>query len=126
MHEPTAREKDFVLLTVYVLAQQGYVARAGVLLEALHLASRPSADIMFGRAIVRFVKRDFSNALSCLEELDRLDPLERFGEYRLTERQRLRRYMKARCLFELNETGRAREILDVYMRHGQSDAAGAE
>ncbi|MGJ0508136.1 MAG: hypothetical protein ACR652_13625 [Methylocystis sp.] len=126
MSEPTSRERDFLLLTVYVLARQGYVARAAVLLEALHLASAPTAEVTLGRAILRFFKRDFSNALTCLEELDRIDPLERFGHYRLTERQRMRRYLKARCLFELNEVSRAREVLDVYMRHGDADTIDAE
>lgn len=126
MEAATDRQKDFVMLTVYVLVQQGYVARAGVLLEALYLAAGASPEVMLGRALLRFFRRDFSNALSCLEELDRIDPLERFGQYRLTERQRMRRYMKARCLYELNEDIRARDAVEVYLRHGVVEATEAE
>ncbi len=123
---PTTRQRDFVLLLVYVLAQQGYVERAGVLLEALYLAGGPSSEVMLGRAILRFFKQDFTNALACLEELDRLDPLERFGQYRLTEAQRMRRYMKARCLYELNDGARAKEAVEVYLRHGDVDLTEPE
>jgi hypothetical protein len=123
---PSARQRDFLLLTVYVLAQQGYVERAGVLLEALHRASPPSVEVMLGRAILRFFKRDFSSALNCLEDLDRLDPLERFGQYRLTERQRMRRYMKARCLYELQQNARARDAVEVYLRHGAAEPTEEE
>jgi hypothetical protein len=117
---PTTRQRDFLLLTVFVLAQHGYVERAGVLLEALHLLSPPNTDILFGRAVLRFFRRDYAAALACLDELDRFDPIERFGRYRLTERQRMRRFLKARCLFELREDTRAREAVEVYLRHGEA------
>jgi hypothetical protein len=126
-HErPTVRQRDFLLLTAYVLAQQGYTERAAVLLEALHLLNSPSSDVFFGRAVLRFFRRDYRAALGCLEELDRFDPIERFGRYRLTERQRMRRFLKARCLYELREDARAREAVEVYLRHGESslDDAG--
>jgi len=112
------QQKDFLLLSVYVQAQHGHVDKAGVLLEALYGLGEYSSEIMIGRAVLRFFKRDWAAALSCLEELDRFDPIERFGQYRLTERQRMRRYLKARCLFELDEITGAREALEVYLRHG--------
>ncbi len=117
----TTRERDFLLLTVYVLAQHGYVDRAGVLLEALHLSSELSGEVMLGRAVLRFYKGDCRSALNCLEELDRIDPIARFGQYRLSERQRLRRFLKARCLFELHELSRARDAVEVYLRHGDAN-----
>ena len=116
----TPNERDFVLLSCFVYAQHGHVDRAGVLLEALFALGEYTPEVMVGRAILRFYKRDWAGALACLEELDRLDPMERFGEYRLTERQRMRRYVKARCLYELNERVRARDAVEVYLRHGAS------
>ena len=49
--------------------------------------------------------------------LDRIDPIERFGTYRLNTRQLMRRYLKTRCYFELGETTRMRDALDAYVRH---------
>lgn len=114
----TQQQRDFLLLSVFVYAQHGHVDKAGVLLEALYGLGEYSSEVMIGRAVLRFFKRDWSAALACLDELDRFDPMERFGDYRLTERQRMRRYLKARCLFELEERSRARDAVDVYLRHG--------
>lgn len=112
------KQRDFLLLSVFVYAQHGHVDKAGVLLESLYVLGEYSTEVMVGRAVLRFYKREWASALACLEELDRLDPMERFGRYRLTERQRMRRYLKARCLFELEERARARDAVEVYLRHG--------
>lgn len=111
-------ERDFLLINIYVLARHGYIERAAQLAEALYLMGEGSPDVWMARAVLRFCMRDWAAALACIEELDRIDPAERFGSYRLNERQRMRRYLKTRCLFELNETVRARDALEIYLRHG--------
>lgn len=115
---PDPRQRDFLLLTIFVLAQQGYVDRAGILAESLHLLGDASAETLLARAVLRFFAEDYAAALAVLEELDRLAPIERFGSYSLDERQRMRRYLKARCLHELGEPGRARDAVEIYLRHG--------
>jgi hypothetical protein len=115
---PSRCERDFILLNIFVLAQQGYVSRAEVLVDALYLMGERSVDVLLARSVVRFLSGEWPQALACLEELDREDPIERFGAYKLTERQRMRRYLKARCLFELQERARARDAIDSYLRHG--------
>jgi len=117
------RQRDFLLLTIFVLAQHGYMDRAGSLAEALYILGDDSAEVVLARAILRFFAREWLPALTGLEELDRIDPIERFGQYTLTDRQRMRRYIKARCLYELRQTGRARDAIESYLRHG---AAGAD
>jgi hypothetical protein len=72
--------------------------------------------------VLRFFARDFKAALSCLEELDKVDPVERFGHYRLSDRQRMRRYIKARCLFELREIPRVKDAVESYLRHGTAES----
>jgi hypothetical protein len=44
--------------------------------------------------------------------------VERFGSYKLTDRERMRRYIKARCLYELKERAGARDAVESYLRHG--------
>lgn len=34
----------------------------------------------------------------------------------------MRRYLKARCLFELDDPVRARDAIEVYLRHGPDRA----
>ena len=115
---PSARERDFLLLTIFVMAQQGYIDRAGVLAEALHLIGDDSTETLTARAVLRFFVEDWPAAFAVLEELDRIAPIERFGNYRLNDHQRMRRYLKARCLFEMNDKARTRDAIDVYLRHG--------
>ena len=123
---PSRRERDFLLLNVFVLAQQGYVDRAGVLVEALYLMGERSADVLLARTVTFFFAGEWALALACLEELDRQDPLERFGTYRLTERQRMRRYLKARCLYETRDLAGARDAIESYLRHGAEGAEESE
>ena len=107
------RQRDFLLLTIFVLAQQGFVDRAGILAEALHLAGDDSEEVLLARAVLRFFAEDWAAALACLEELDRSAPIERFGAYKLTQRQ-----LKARCLYQLDDVASAREAVQIYLRHG--------
>lgn len=110
------RQRDLVLLTIFVLAQHGHLDRAGLLAEALHAAGDGSQEVLFARAVLRFLVREWAAALACLEELDRLAPIERFGRYVLTERERTRRYLKARCLHEIGGGSGARDAVDLYLR----------
>lgn len=120
----TDRQRDFLLLNIFVLAQHGYVDRASALVEALHELGDGSPEVVLARAVMRFFRSDWSGALACLDELDRIDPMERFGRYRLNEQQRMRRYVKARCLFELGEKARARDAVESYLRHGSGAGDG--
>jgi hypothetical protein len=120
------RQRDFLLLTIFVLAQHGYTERAANLAEALYILGDDSAEVMLARAIMRFFAREWMPALTCLEELDRIDPIERFGRYTLTDRQRMRRYIKARCLYELRQTVRARDAIESYLRHAAGSAEDSE
>jgi hypothetical protein len=120
------RQRDFLLLTIFVLSQHGYMDRAGSLAEALYVLGDDSAEVMLARVILRFFAREWMPALTGLEELDRIDPIERFGRYTLTDRQRMRRYIKARCLYELRQTARARDAIESYLRHGAAGEDGTE
>jgi hypothetical protein len=123
---PSRREYDFLLLNIFVLVQHGYIDRAAAVAEALYLMGEHSSEVLLARALVRFLAGEWRPTLACLEELDRLDPVERFGSYKLTERQRMRRYLKARCLYELNERAGARDAIDSYLRHGAHGIEEAE
>ena len=112
------RQRDFLALAIFVLAQQGFVERAGALAEALHALDN-STESLLALAVLRFLASDWAGASALLEDLDRSAPVERCGSYRLDERQRMRRYLKARCLYELRDTAGARDAVEVYLRHGE-------
>jgi hypothetical protein len=120
------RQRDFLLLSIFVLAQHGYVERAGVLADALHVLGDNSSEVVLARAVLRFFAQDWSAALACLDELDRIAPIEKFGSYVMSDAQRMRRYLKARCFYELKEFPRARDVVESYLRHGVETADEAE
>lgn len=112
-----SKQRDFVLVNIFVLAQHGYIERAATLAEAMYLAGEISPEVLLARAVLRFFNCEWQATLAILDDLDRLAPIERFGDYRLNDRQRMRRYLKARCLHELKDKLRARDALEVYLRH---------
>lgn len=118
----TRRQRDFLLLNIFVLLRHGYVERARVLAEALHSLGDRSDSVQLARAVLSFASRDWQGALGVLEMLDRVSPIERFGSYRMNEQQRARRYIKMKCLSELGDTLRTRDALEAYLRHGDEGA----
>lgn len=122
----TRQQRDFLRLNIFVLARHGYFNRARALAEAMRLAGDDSADVALACAVLRFEVKDWRAALEALERLDRLNPVERFGDYRQTSEQRMRRYLRLRCLRELGEEGRLRGALDSYLRHGETGTESPE
>jgi hypothetical protein len=122
----TARQRDFLLLNIYVQLRHGYGERALILIEALRRLGDGSAEVLLARAVLLFLEERWAETLAVIDEMDRAFPTERFGTYRLDERQRMRRYLRSRCLFELGEPQRARDALEGYLRHGEEgdDADG--
>lgn len=111
------RQRDFLLLNIFVLLQHGYIERASLLADAMFFSGEEDGEVQLARAILRFGRGHWRETLEVLEILDRIDPIERFGTYRLSTRQLMRRYLKTRCYFELGETTRMRDALDAYVRH---------
>lgn len=114
------KERDFLLLNIFVFVKYGYIDRARILADALFLMGDSSIDVLLARTVTRFLMRDWTATLAALEELDHADPIERFGSYQPTLQQRMRRYLKARSLYELDMHDSADDALESYLRHGTS------
>ncbi len=112
------KHRDFLLLTIFVLTQHGLVERATVLLDAMIAAGDSSKDVRLAEAVLSFFMEDYDRTLESLEKLDRIDPIERFGQQKLNERQRMRRYLRAKCLHEIRAEAEARDAIDIYLRRG--------
>lgn len=123
--ELSPEQRDFMLLNIFVLAQHGYIERAGTLAEALYVLGDNSAEVVLARAVLHFFSQNWGSALACLEELDQIAPIEKFGLYRMNSKQRMRRYLKARCFHEMREHQRARDVVESYIRHGTEGAETA-
>lgn len=122
MTQPTRSERAFLLLTIYVLARQNYIGRASRLAEAMHAAGDGSPEVLLARAVLASLEGKPQAVLGFLDQLDRLDPVERFGTYALTERQRARRLLRAQALSATGARAAAREAAELYLRHPASVA----
>ncbi len=98
------RRRSYICLHVFVLMQHGYHAKALIWLDVLYRSGDRSEHVLFTRASALFLDGRFAEASTALQEADRLHPIERFGESRVDERQKLRQYMRARCIFEMKAT----------------------
>jgi hypothetical protein len=112
-------ERDFLLLLVFVYLQHDMFDRAQIIVEAMLEAGDGSREIVLAQAVLAFCKKDFEKTLEVLTRLDRVDPIERYARKTLTERQRMRSYLRARSLYELG--GDMKATLDLYIRHQEYD-----
>jgi tetratricopeptide (TPR) repeat protein len=112
----TPRQSDFLRLTAFVLAQHGKHKRADALMRALSLCIEPDLQMRLARSTLCYNLKDYKGALALLEEIDIIDPIERFGQHELSEQQKSRRYMKARCYRELGQNDKMRDAIDIYLR----------
>ncbi len=116
MGKLTPRQCDYLQLTAFVLAQHGRHERADQLLAALCEAGGATLPVLLSRAVLRYQLGDFRTAIDLLDQIDAGDPIERFGVQQLSERHKLRRYLKARCYRELGNLAKANEAVDIYLR----------
>jgi outer membrane PBP1 activator LpoA protein len=108
-------ERDFLLLVIYIYMQHQMNDRAAVLVEAMAEAGDSSREVVLAQAILAFTRKDYERTLQVLARLDRIDPIERYERNTLTERQRMRSYLRARSLHELGDDAAA--TVDLYIRH---------
>ncbi len=112
------KHREFLLLTIFVLTQHGLVERAKVLTDALIACGDSSSDVRLAEAVLTFFVGEHRETLHILEILDQIDPMERFGPQQLNERQRMRRYLRAKCLHELKNDAEATQAIEIYLRRG--------
>lgn len=111
------RERDFVLLTLFVLVQHRQYDKAAIIAEGLLRAGGASREVLLAHAVIAFCRQDYDTTLRSLARLDRINPIERYGSRKSTERERMRSYLRARSLHELGDG--KRNAIDLYLRHAR-------
>jgi len=118
----TRRQLDYLLLTMFVLSQHGHFDCLDILASALSTIGEKNPQVVAAHTIVCFIKNDWEQTLAYLEELDRIAPIERFGKYKVTDKHRMRKYLRARCLYELGDANRAKDAIASYLRYSTSQS----
>ena len=113
------KHRDFLHLLIYVATQHHLYERAYTIVQALIAEGDESADVYLAEAVLLFYLEDFERALETLRHLERIDPVERFGDRKLAKKYRMRGFLKARCLHELksDDSDEERSALELYLRH---------
>ncbi|MEI2384506.1 tetratricopeptide repeat protein [Breoghania sp. JC706] len=105
----TARQRDYLALTVFVLASHERPEKALTLVEALTAIGGETPELLLARAVLRFKCDDYAGALEDLEALDLSDPPGTAARG-LSPEKRARRYLRARCYWETGRTLESAEI----------------
>ncbi|MEO1774715.1 MAG: hypothetical protein AAFS07_07170 [Pseudomonadota bacterium] len=109
------RHRDFLLLTIYVYTRQERLDRASALAEALLVIDGPTKTTLFTVAVIDFLRGRVRRCRERLVALDRIDPLESFGDVVPTKRERMRSYLRARCARQLDMPEEAERALARYL-----------
>lgn len=115
MTDVTPRRRDFLLLSVYIMAQNCKYNEALTMVQGMLILGECSKETLLARTTLLFLLNRFDLALESLRELDALDPLEQFGNYVRTDEQSMRHYIRARCLYTLHDADKAKDAIDIYL-----------
>ncbi|QUS54374.1 hypothetical protein [Pseudovibrio brasiliensis] len=110
-----SRQRDFLLLSVYIMTQNCKYAEALTMVQGMMVMEDDSKEVLLARTILLFLLNRFDLALESLRELDLLDPLEQFGNYTRSDEQSMRHYIRARCLYTLHDADKAKDAIDIYL-----------
>lgn len=99
------RQRDYLLVTVYVLAQNGNHIRAKQIVDGMVVLGERSERLLQCQAVLAFFAGDYAETLACLDQLDLLDRHDASADV-----IRMRRYLRAKCYFA---SGRETEAQDI-------------
>ena len=101
------RQRDYLLMTVFVLARHNDHVRAKQIVEGMIALGERSEKILISQAVLEFFCGNYAVALRCLDELDQMDGAK---STRDPDTLRMRRYLRARCYYS---SGRQTEAQDI-------------
>lgn len=102
------RERDYMLVTIFVFAQHGAFDRAKTLVNAMLATGDETSEVLLAEAILSFFCNDFDLTLSCLDKLDAQD--ETLFAIAQSDRARMRTFLRARCHFAQGREADAKAI----------------
>ncbi len=107
----TRRERDYLLVTIFVFAQHGAYERAKTLVDAMLAIGDDTPEVLLAEAILSFFCDDFDLTLNCLDKLDARGG-DAFGAPS-DEIERMRVFLRARCHFVQGREADAKALAAV-------------
>lgn len=101
------RQRDYLLMTVFVFAQHGDHARAKQIIDGMLALGERSEKVLISQAVLEFFCGNYAVSLRCLDDLDRMAGSEKTRDHNA---KRMRQYLRARCYYS---SGRQTEAQDI-------------
>jgi hypothetical protein len=102
------RERDYLLVTIFVFAQHGAFDRAKTLVDAMLATGDETPEVLLAEAILSFFCEDFDLTLNCLDKLDAMD--ETLFAIAHSDTARMRTFLRARCHFAQGREADAKAV----------------
>ena len=102
-----SRQRDYLLMTVYMLAEHGDYTRAKQIIDGMLALGERSEMILTSQAVLEFFCGNYAMALRCLDDLDRTTGGQKTPA---KDEIRMRQYLRARCYYS---SGREAEAQDI-------------
>ena len=111
------RHRDFLLLTIFVLANQHKFDEAAELAEGLMGFAENDKEAIFAAAVLDFARGHLMRCRERLKVLDEIAPISTKAKKGfVVQRNRARLYLRARCAYDLNLTDEADAAIAQYLR----------
>lgn len=101
------RQRDYLLMTVFVFTQHGDYVRAKQIIDGMLAIGERSQKLLISQAVLEFFCGNYALALLCLDDLDRMEDAKKSPD---PESKRMRQYLRARCHYS---SGRQAEAQDI-------------
>lgn len=123
--ELSKNQSDYLMIALFSRIQHMHHADAKTLLEAALILAPDHADLWFCKAVTESALGDGEAALEAIRQCERLEPAARLDSARARTRMRMRNYIKARSLYDLNgDLGvEGRAALDFYLRETKAQGS---
>ncbi|WP_341367304.1 hypothetical protein [Yoonia sp. BS5-3] len=103
----TDRQRDYLLLTIFVFAQHGDHARAKQIVDGMLALGERSEKVFISQAVLEFFCGNHAEALRCLDHLDQVAGT---GKALDQDTKRMRQYLRARCYYASGQQAEAQSI----------------
>ncbi|MEL6683370.1 MAG: hypothetical protein AAFQ09_12120 [Pseudomonadota bacterium] len=105
---------DYLLMTVYVFAQHADYDRAKQIIDGMLALGLRSGQVLISQAVLEFFSGNFDGTLRCLDKMEKHDA--DITKHTL-ERDRMLRFLRARCLYAIGQEAKAENIAAQLAAH---------
>ena len=106
------RQRDYLLLTIFLLSQHRQFKRARALVEGMAALDDMENDVILARGVLGFYEEEYALTIKCLDEVEARPPETSIDLKKHTEYQPMRDYLRARSHYLMGQETEAGAIVE--------------